>query len=152
MARSSSWGFPAASASGCSSGYRPASTVAADSRAVSVYRWPYIWTPVCSRSLRPLPACSCPDCASPVSHPRRGYGTQPAACFLAGVCQRFGSVGMTVPTAVHMCWTYHSACLSHRFDARSAEEHLAEFSLSGGKRVVVSTAIRPSPYRPRRCR
>jgi hypothetical protein len=31
---------------------------------------------------------------------------------------------MTVPTAVHMCWTYHSACPSHRFDACSAEERL----------------------------
>jgi hypothetical protein len=43
--------------------------VAADSRAVAVCRWPCIWTPECSRLLRPLPACSCPDCASLVSQP-----------------------------------------------------------------------------------
>jgi len=42
---------------------------------------------------------------------------------------------------------------SHRLDACSARERLTEFSLSNkGKMYVVSTAIRPSRYQPRRCR
>src|SRR5208282_3695402 len=31
----------------------------------------------------------------------------------------FGSIGMTVPEAVHLCWTCHPACRSDRIDARS---------------------------------
>jgi hypothetical protein len=31
----------------------------------------------------------------------------------------FGSRGITVPAAVHLGWTYHSACPSDRIDARS---------------------------------
>lgn len=51
-------------------------------------------------------------------------------------------------------WTYHfiQPCPSHRFDACREEERLTEFFLYGGKRVVGSTAIRPSHYQPRRCR
>jgi hypothetical protein len=39
------------------------------------YRWPCIWTSVCSRSLRRLPAYSCPYCASLASRPTLDHGT-----------------------------------------------------------------------------
>src|ERR1700722_16926959 len=75
----SSWGFPAVSACHWPSGYRHVAAVAADSRTAAVYRWPCIWTPEYSRSLRPLPACSCPDCASLALPPTLGRRTSGSA-------------------------------------------------------------------------
>jgi hypothetical protein len=51
---------------------------------------------------------------------------------------------MTVPTAVHFCWTYHSACTSDHIDARSRGNLLAEVSSSRRWRDVVSAASDPT--------
>ncbi len=56
----------------------------------------------------------------------------------------FGSLSMTVPTAVHFCWTYHSACPSDHIDARSRGNLLAEISSSRRWRDVVSAASDPT--------
>ena len=56
----------------------------------------------------------------------------------------FGSLSMTVPTAVHFCWTYHSACPSDHIDARSRGDLLAEISSSRRWRDVVSAASDPT--------
>lgn len=56
----------------------------------------------------------------------------------------FGSLSMTVPTAVHFCWTYHSACPSDHIDARSRGDCLAEISSSPRWRDVVSAASDPT--------
>jgi hypothetical protein len=56
----------------------------------------------------------------------------------------FGSLSMTVPTAVHLCWTYHSACPSDHIDARSRGNLLAEISSSRRWRDVVSAASDPT--------
>ncbi len=36
----------------------------------------------------------------------------------------FGSLVVTVPTAVHVCWAFHSACSPDRLDARGRGTHL----------------------------
>ena len=51
---------------------------------------------------------------------------------------------MTVPTAVHFGWTYHSACPSDHIDARSRGNFLAEISSSRRWRDVVSAASDPT--------
>lgn len=51
---------------------------------------------------------------------------------------------MTVPTAVHFCWTYHSTCPADHIDARSRGNLLAEFSSSRRWRNVVSAASDPT--------
>jgi hypothetical protein len=56
----------------------------------------------------------------------------------------FGSLSMTVPTAVHFCWTYHSACPSDHIDARSRGDLLAEISSSRRWKDVVSAASDPT--------
>jgi len=56
----------------------------------------------------------------------------------------FGSLSMTVPEAVHFCWTYHSACPSDHIDARSRGNLLAEISSSRRWRDVVSAASDPT--------
>jgi hypothetical protein len=52
----------------------------------------------------------------------------------------FGSLGMTVPMAVHLRWTFHSACPSNRIDARSCRDRLTVVSSSQRRRDVVSVA------------
>jgi len=56
----------------------------------------------------------------------------------------FGSLSMTVPIAVHFCWTYHSACPSDHIDARSRGDRLAASSSSDRWRRVVSAAFDPT--------
>ena len=52
----------------------------------------------------------------------------------------FGSLGLTMLMAVHLCWAFHSACPSDRIDARSLGNHLTAFSASQGCQDVVSAA------------
>ena len=52
----------------------------------------------------------------------------------------FGSLGMTVPMAVHLCWAFHPACPSDHIDARSRGDCLTEVSSSRRWRDVVSIA------------
>ena len=52
----------------------------------------------------------------------------------------FGSLGLTMLMAVHLCWASHSACPSDRIDARSLGNHLTAFSASPGCQDVVSAA------------
>ena len=52
----------------------------------------------------------------------------------------FGSLSMTMPKAVHLCWVFHSACPSDRIDARSRGNSLAATSSSGRWRDVVTAA------------
>jgi hypothetical protein len=42
----------------------------------------------------------------------------------------FGSSMLTMPVAVHICWTYHSARPSHRLDAGSVRKPLTGLPLS----------------------
>jgi len=49
-----------------------------------------------------------------------------------------------VPSAVHICWTYHSAWPSHRLDAGSGRERLTAFFFVIRQRYVVSTAFDPA--------
>jgi len=56
----------------------------------------------------------------------------------------FGSLSMTVPGAVHFCWTFHSACPADHIDARSPGNLLAEVSSSRRWREVVSAASDPT--------
>ena len=67
---------------------------------------------------------------------------QPTASpFWLGACQHLWLVGITVPAAVHLCWTCHSACPLDRNDARSRGNHLTEASSSPGRRDFVSAAF-----------
>jgi len=52
----------------------------------------------------------------------------------------FGSLGMTVPEAVHLRWTCHPACPSDRLDAGSRGSHFTATSSSHGWSDVVSAA------------
>ncbi len=52
----------------------------------------------------------------------------------------FGSLGMTVPGAVHFRWTCHPACHSDRLDAGSRGGHFTATSSSQGWSDVVSAA------------
>jgi hypothetical protein len=56
----------------------------------------------------------------------------------------FGSLGMTVPMAVHLCWAFHPACPSDHIDARSRGDCLTEVSSSRRWRDVVSIASDPT--------
>ena len=56
----------------------------------------------------------------------------------------FGSLGMTVPVAVHLCWAFHRACPSDHIDARSRGNRLAEISSSPRRKDVVSMASDPT--------
>ena len=56
----------------------------------------------------------------------------------------FGSSMLTMPMAVHICWTYHSARPSHRLDAGSVRKPLAGFPLSNRQRALVSAALDPA--------
>jgi hypothetical protein len=76
----------------------------------------------------------------------------PRVCWSNGLHRRFwlepvclfGSVGMTVPKAVHMCWAFHPACPSDRIDARSRGDRLTEVSSSRRWRDGVSMASDPT--------
>ena len=76
--------------------------------------------------------CPCAPCVRGSSRLRCRFWPEPVSVF--------GSLSMTMPEAVHFCWTYHSACLSDHIDARSREEHLAEFPSSSRSRDVVLAA------------
>jgi len=52
----------------------------------------------------------------------------------------FGSLGLTMLTAVHIGWAFHPACPSNRVDARSFGNHLTAFSASPKCQEVVSAA------------
>ena len=52
----------------------------------------------------------------------------------------FGSLGLTMPEAVHLRWTYHPACSSDRIEAGSHGDVLAETSSTQGGRNVVTVA------------
>jgi hypothetical protein len=56
----------------------------------------------------------------------------------------FGSSAVTAPSAVHLCWTYHSAWPSHHLDAGSDRDRLTAFSIVIRQRYVVSTAFDPA--------
>jgi hypothetical protein len=56
----------------------------------------------------------------------------------------FGSSEVTAPSAVHLCWTYHSAWPSHHLDAGSGRERLTAFFFVRRQRYVVSTAFDPA--------
>jgi hypothetical protein len=52
----------------------------------------------------------------------------------------FGSLGLTMLMAVHLCWAFHPACPSDRIDARSLGNHLTAFSASQGCQDFVPAA------------
>lgn len=52
----------------------------------------------------------------------------------------FGSLSVTMLTAVHLCWAFHPACPSNRLGACSFGIHLAVFSASLRCREVVTAA------------
>ncbi len=56
----------------------------------------------------------------------------------------FGSLSMTMPTAVHLCWVFHPACPSDRINARSRRNHLAAVSSSLRWKHVVPAASDPT--------
>src|SRR6266571_624913 len=56
----------------------------------------------------------------------------------------FGSLGMTVPMAVHLSWAFHPACPSGHIGARSRRDRLTEVSSSRRWRDVVSMASDPT--------
>lgn len=58
----------------------------------------------------------------------------------------FGSLSMTVPIAVHFCWTYHSACPSDHIDARS-RGNLLITTMEG----CCLGSFRPDRYQSHRC-
>ncbi len=56
----------------------------------------------------------------------------------------FGSLSMTMPTAVHLGWVFHPACPSDRINARSRRNHLAAVSSSSRWKHVVPAASDPT--------
>jgi hypothetical protein len=52
----------------------------------------------------------------------------------------FGSLGLTMLMAVHLCWAFHPACPSDRIDARSLGNPLTAFSASQGCQDFVPAA------------
>jgi hypothetical protein len=52
----------------------------------------------------------------------------------------FGSLGLTMLMAVHLCWAFHPAFPSDRIDARSPGNHLTAFSASQGCQDFVPAA------------
>jgi hypothetical protein len=66
------------------------------------------------------------------SNPLRAFWPEPVSVF--------GSLSMTMPKAVHLCWVFHSACPSNRIDARSRGNNLAAISSSRRWRDVVTAA------------
>jgi len=75
--------------------------------------------------------CPCAPCVR-WSNPLRAFWPEPVSIF--------GSLSMTMPEAVHLCWVFHSACPSDRIDARSRGNNLAAISSSGRWRDVVTAA------------
>ena len=82
-------------------------------------------------------SCVCP-CAPCVrwSNQLRAFWPEPVSVF--------GSLSMTMPTAVHLCWVFHPACPSDRIDACSRRNHLAAVSSSLRWKDVVSAASDPT--------
>jgi len=66
------------------------------------------------------------------SNPLRAFWPEPVSVF--------GSLSMTMPKAVHLCWMFHSACPSDRIDARSRGNNLAAISSPRRWRDVVTAA------------
>jgi hypothetical protein len=66
------------------------------------------------------------------SNPLRAFWPEPVSVF--------GSLSVTMPKAVHLCWVFHSACPSDRIDARSRGNNLAAISSSRRWRDVVTAA------------
>jgi hypothetical protein len=66
------------------------------------------------------------------SNPLRAFWPEPVSVF--------GSLSMTMPEAVHLCWVFHSACPSDRIGARSRGNNFAAISSSGRWRDVVTAA------------
>jgi hypothetical protein len=56
----------------------------------------------------------------------------------------FGSSMLTMPVAVHICWTYHSARPSHRLDAGSVRKPLTGSLCRDRQRALVSAALDPA--------
>ena len=75
--------------------------------------------------------CPCAPCVR-WSNPLRAFWPEPVSVF--------GSLSMTMPKAVHLCWVFHSACPSDRIDARSRGNSLAVISSSERWRDVVTAA------------
>jgi hypothetical protein len=66
------------------------------------------------------------------SNPLRAFWPEPVSVF--------GSLSVTMPKAVHLCWVFHSACPSDRIDARSRGNNLAAISSPRRWRDVVTAA------------
>ena len=79
--------------------------------------------------------CPCAPCVR-WSNPLRAFWPEPVSIF--------GSLSMTMPEAVHLCWVFHSACPSDRIDARSRGNHLAAISSPRRWRDVVTAASDPT--------
>ena len=79
--------------------------------------------------------CPCAPCVR-WSNPLRAFWPEPVSIF--------GSLSMTMPEAVHLCWVFHSACPSDRIDARSRGNNLAAISSSRRWRDVVPAASDPT--------
>ncbi len=75
--------------------------------------------------------CPCAPCVR-WSNPLRAFLPEPVSVF--------GSLSMTMPKAVHLCWVFHSACPSDHIDARSRGNNLAAISSSGRWRDIVTAA------------
>ena len=82
-------------------------------------------------------SCVCPraPCVRR-SNPLRAFWPEPVSVF--------GSLSMTMPTAVHLCWVFHPACPSDRINARSRRNHLAAVSSSSRWKHVVPAASDPT--------
>ena len=79
--------------------------------------------------------CPCAPCVR-WSNPLRAFWPEPVSIF--------GSLSMTMPEAVHLCWMFHSACPSDRIDARSRGNNLAAISSPRRWRDVVPAAPDPT--------
>ena len=79
--------------------------------------------------------CPCAPCVR-WSNPLRAFWPEPVSIF--------GSLSMTMPEAVHLCWVFHPACPSDRFDARSRGNNLAVISVPIMVRCIVSAASDPT--------
>jgi len=80
--------------------------------------------------------CPCVPCVRWNNRLRRRFWPEPVSFF--------GSLGLTVPIAVHLCWAFHSACPSDRIDARSRGNRLTEVSSLRRGRDVVSMTSDPT--------
>jgi hypothetical protein len=67
-------------------------------------------------------------------------GTTDCVPFWPEPISTFGSLSVTMLTAVHLCWAFHPACPSNRIGACSFGIHLTVFSASLRCREVVSAA------------